>query len=1078
MTLPSIVVRTKLAPPRQHQYTLERPRLTQQLLAAQNYRLTILQAGTGYGKSTALAALKQETFPCIWYCLDKEDSDPQRFLLYLLHSFTIGLPHFRTQALALLEEVWATSSHSPWTAIIDTLINDLSTAFLTEDDSRFLILDDAHHLQQESESMRILDRLIALAPPQLHTILSCRTPLSFPSQLAWRVKGEILHLSQADLAFTPPEIDSLFRDYYGHALTLEQATLLVNRLEGWPIALHLVWQQLQQDGGVSFAEALQHLSGSTSDLFVYLTQEVLTKLPADIQAFLQLTAVLRQFTAADCNYLRQANDSDPILRYLLDQALFVVDLGDGHFRYHHLFRSWLYQQLPTDKAQAAHKRVATHYQAQGEIEEAIHHLLAATAFEETAQLLVTWGRTIVQQGRLDTLSTWIGSLPPPILATQPALLCYLGDIDRLRSRFDLALSWYQQAEEQCRRLGNIAGLGQALRGQARIYLDTVNPSQAEKLLQEALRLADGQVDRAGQARLIELLAENLLNQGRLDEAQSYQAQAQALRQEGPSQVELPVRMLLRTGRLDEARTLLQQQAAIERQTPVPHARSHRETLLLLSLILAFQGEQAAAYETAIEGTQRGQQLQSGFVMAVGYMRQGHAWALQRDEQGFAQAITCYRKAIHLSDRLDVPRLRVEADWGLCLAYGFQGELTAAYQTAEQGIKTAQIAGDEWIEACIRLAMGAGYVLAQEGKTAVDWLRQALSSFRNCADNYGEALTLLWQCLLWQQMKDEARLRRDIMILLPLCQTHHYEYLFTHPTFTGPPDISTLVPLLLFARDQTAVSHEATHLLQQLGLAGLKSHPGYQLRVQTLGNFCVWRGREEVPDRAWSRKKARQLFQLLLTYQGQYLHREQISDMLWPELSPEGAVRDFKIAYSAMCNTLEVNRRRNTPSAFVERQDVHYRLRPQADLWLDATHFEQSCHQALALAKTEPDKAVSLAQEALALYQGDYLQAFPYGDWCQQRRQQLRQLFLATAEYVAHYQLQQQQWEAVISLCHRILTYDNCWEAAYRLLILAHTGAGHRAQALQTYQQCRHTLQTELGVSPDPATTQVYEMSLT
>lgn len=71
-----LVVRTKLTPPRLHKQTLHRPRLTERLLKALDYRLTVVQAGAGYGKSTALAALAEGEHPFAWYHLADEDADP------------------------------------------------------------------------------------------------------------------------------------------------------------------------------------------------------------------------------------------------------------------------------------------------------------------------------------------------------------------------------------------------------------------------------------------------------------------------------------------------------------------------------------------------------------------------------------------------------------------------------------------------------------------------------------------------------------------------------------------------------------------------------------------------------------------------------------------------------------------------------------------------------------------------------------------------------------------------------------------------------------------------------------------
>jgi LuxR family transcriptional regulator, maltose regulon positive regulatory protein len=373
----NLIVHTKLTPPRLPSRTLLRPRLSERLLQARDYRLTLLQAGTGYGKSTALAALTQTDQPLVWYQLHEEDSDPFVFLLHLLHGFMQqGIIDSHTP-LALFE-AWERNRRSAgWTAVLDALSNELAQ---NGRGPLLLIIDDAHRLRQTAEPLRMLDYFIGRAPAHLHTILATRYPLKLPGLVRWRVTGELLEIGQAELAFSATEIDALFRHHYGHALTLEQAAMLVNRVEGWPIALQLIWQHLQRDGGASLAQALGRISGGASDLFAYLAQEVLAQQPPDVRDFLTTTAVLRQMTPQLCDQLRRAADSDQLLRYLIENGLADV------------------------------------------------------------------GRKLVRSGRLDTLAGWLATLPPENLEAQPPLLTYLGDVARLRSRFDEALAWYKQAE--------------------------------------------------------------------------------------------------------------------------------------------------------------------------------------------------------------------------------------------------------------------------------------------------------------------------------------------------------------------------------------------------------------------------------------------------------------------------------------------------------------------------------------------------------------------------------------------------------------------------------------------------------
>ncbi len=1062
------VIRTKLLPPRLHRRVLARLRLTQRLLEALDYRLTILQAGAGYGKSTALAALSDKGTPIVWYHLDTEDADPVTFLSHLFHGFRPLCPEAVYLPLALLEE---RGGQGVGVHLVDVLADGLTKHL---EAPHLLVIDDAHLLNSSLETLSLLDRLIGRAPPTLHTILSSRHSLRLPSLIAWRARGEVLEIRQDELAFTPGEIAALFQQQYDLDLPPSEVSLLAERTEGWPIALQLVWQTMHSRGAASVTEALKRIAGPTESLFPYLAQEVLRQQPPPVRDFLFATAVLREMTPTLCDRLRGTDDSARMLEYLVENGLFVVDLGEGHVRYHHLFREFLYQQLSPEDARQAHQRAAQCFLELGDRTEAVHHLLAAREFERAAALIDNLGREMVQAGRLDTLALWIGALPPEMLEAHPALLVYLGDIARLRSRFNEALGWYRQAEGRYRLQGNLRGVGQALRGQARVYLDTVNPAQAEHILQEALRLADGQEDRESRARLLELLAENRLNLGRPEEAEQLRAQARALREEGPGEAELSVRVLLRTGRINEARRVLEEQAERERREPVLRPRAHRETLLLLSLILAFQGEAEEAYSCAVEGTQRGQLLHSPFVTAVGYMRQGHAWLIRNTPQGYAQACRCYQETIAIGENLAVPRLKVEAFWGLCRAHGFQGELDAAAEAARQGVAIAQQAGDEWITALIRVSLGAGYVLAGEFPRALEWLTDALAAFRECSDPYGEAVTRLWLCQVWWRTGDEARLRRDLEELLRLVHTWGYDYLFTRAPLLAPPDPRMSVPLLVYARSAGIHRACAARLLRALGLENVEFHPGYQLQVQTLGEFRVWRGKQEVAPSDWRREKARRLFQVLLTYRRGMLDRDQILEMLWPDQDPETARRDFKVALSTLCKVLEPDRPEGIPSAYIVRDGSRYGLRPGADLWLDVEELEALIAGGDRLLERDPEGALECYRKALTLYRGDYLEDCLYEDWCSEERERLVALYLRTADRVAELLAQRAAWEDVLTLCQEVLTRDPCWESAYRWMMLAYARTGRRAQAARVYTRCVQRLRDELQVEPSPATVQLYE----
>lgn len=1086
--LPKVVL-TKVTPPEPGQRTLVRPRVTQALAQALSYRLTLLQAGAGYGKSTALTVMAKHHHPLVWYQVTEEDSDPLDFLLHICHATRVALPALEDLPIPLLEAWDGARGPLPSTGVIDQYLNVLSSGL--EHDT-LLVLDD-FHLVEGSEIELPLDRLIALAPPRLHIILASRPPVQLPSLSRLRAQGEVLSIDQSILAFKAPEIAALFADHYGYELTPIEAEALATGTEGWAIALQLIWQSLRNGAASSVEDALAHQATSLDSLFEVLAGEVFGGQPPDVQQFMLISATLRKMTEASCDALwlpagphahmgpgAGGISSAAMLAYLRRQELFVIGQGESTLRYHHIFHNFLRQQATPEQRAGWHSQAGEYFRARNQPDEAIYHLLQSADLDAAASLLDAYGAQLIAAGRLDTLSTHLDYFPPETLRLHPALLFHLGDLARLHSRFEEALGWYQQAEALWRERGQMDGVGRALRGQARVYLDTVNPSRAEELLQQALRLSDGVEDRASQARLYELLGENKLNAGKPAEAERLRQQAEALRSEGPSDSQLLFRVLLRTGRLEEARQRLEVHAEAEQREPVHTPRAHRETLLLLSLIYSFQGLAAEALQTAVAGTRRGTDLNSPFITAVGHMRQGHALMLQAHpfisdpvSEAYTLASRQFEKSIELSRTLAVSRLRVEAYWGLCRAYGYQGDLVQAMHMAQEGIEIATQAGDEWIASLVRLALGASLVLAARYEAAEEWLNRAARGFQECSDPFSLCSARLWLCLGWRQQKDTLRLEQNLPALLAECRQRGYDYLFTRTTLLGPPDPRLLVPLLISARDHNWEAGYAARLLKAVGLADINLHPGYQLRVVTLGTFQTWRGAGPVPQNGWRREKARQLFQLLLTYRDAPLDRDQIIEQLWPELDSATAQRNFKVTLNTLYQVLEPGREAGSDSAYILREGTTYGLRPGTDLWLDAQVFAGLVQQAEGLVGSAPGQAIAVLERAVQLYGGEYLPEARYESWAAAEREHLAVLFLRAADRLSELYLQTGRVEEVVSLCQRILACDNCWERAYRHLMIAFDRLGDHGQVARAYQRCLHSLRTELDIAPAAETEALY-----
>lgn len=1072
-----LVVRTRLIRPRLKPHHMRRPRVEERLRQSLVLPITVVKADAGYGKTMAVAdCLDHLAWPAFWYSLAASDADPLIFLTHLIHAFRAIYPTCGDHALALLARPGGAAQHG--LAAVDALVNDLLDHLAGD---AVLVLDD-YHLVEGREINALMERLIEHAPPALHLILITRHTPHLRGRSRWRAYGEWAEITTADLAFTPEEVQALF-SLHGFPLTMEQARTLAAETEGWIIALQMIQQHLRSTDPGQLEALLDHLPDRLGGLFTFLAGEVLDRQPPEVQHFLLHTSILPQLDAEVCEFLLEDPRARETLPLLDERSLFVIDQGEAHYRYHHLFQAFLHGQAQTrlGSLEPLHRRAATFYRRQGDPEAAIPHLLAAGDFPQVAELLAGIARHMIYRGRYMTLATWVDHLPRELLDDYPELLQRRGDAARLTSRFEEALQWYRRAEHQASRRGDLLAEVHALRGQAMVYLDTVQPALADPLLRKALRRLrhDHPKERI---KLLLLLAENLANEGHLRQAERLYRAVQGLcpTYDFP---DIEPRIRVRAGQLAEARMLTEQLLTTApwgtgRQR-IP--RSHREATVLLSWICALTGEHEAARRYAEQGLRLGQELHSPIVECVALARLGHSWLAGPDYDP-RQAGEYYRQSLARAEAIHVPRFGVEAHLGLALVEGLRGHLWSAQQHARQGLEILDAAGDTYLSAVVWLALGTAGVLCGDTR-AEEWLAAAIQRGEQCGDRYAPCLARLW--LSWMALchKDRATCLTALAAALHTMQVEGYDFMLAAAPFLGLKAAEQRIELLQMAVTAGLATDYTTALLQQTlqktPLTGgtpfgpwvappTGEHGPPPLYVQTLGPFRVWRGLREVPASAWARDKALRLFQFLLAQRHRAVHREEIWEALWPGKEPQAAATALRVALNALHQALEPARPPGTLPFYVQRAGETLCFNPEASIQLDTDVFEQLIKEARKMNPVDPAEALNLYRRALALYQGDFLEGCRYEDWVDLERERLLELYLTTALTVGEMLVAQEACEEAIALAHAILQRDPCCEEAYALLIRCYRQQGQRSLVLRTYERCRRRLLADLGVEPSPA----------
>lgn len=1095
----------RLSPPAQQSRLLRRPRVERLLAEALEHPLTLLLGPAGTGKTTALAALSAHGgWPIAWLRA-RADDDPTRLLTHLAAAFRPVLAIDEAPIASALARPDADPAEA-----LAMLVNQLAAGL---DDETLLVIDDYHTIDDQPTLRPLIEGLLATQPLRLHIALASRVEPGLGALITARLRGELFQLEPADLAFTvhearefallggtppPPDLDELIAQSFG-----------------WPLAIQI---------GLSSPDWRAALGLSPSSEMValdsYLTSEVLAPLPAPLYAFVLQTAGLRRLDPAICAQLLEGAVVEPLLGELRRRRLFLtgaqqsVAPADRHrlpadayrpapigaplaapahdpdrpppLTYQPILRAFFERQIRQGRIDwhDLHRRAARIYSAQGDREEALHHLLAAD--DPLAVLVLSeLAPDLIAAGQAERALRWLSRLPQAD-RERPLIQEILAMVWRQLGRYEDALEALHRAQAAYAAAGDRAGQVHALRGEAEVYLDTVQPALATEPLKRALKLLPRDQVSA-RVELLRLQAENWANRGRADVALILERAASRMASAGqpprrsasPPLPTLPPRLLLRAGRLDEARQQLEAQLWVESQTGVaaPHRASpHREPMLLLALIAALLGNPTRALALARRSQLEALQAGATLMEAIAELRLGHAYQIiaPRDQ---SPALQHYNRGITLIRQVGVSRTLVEGHMGLALLYGHSGELARAEIDAREGLQIATAAGDEWSAALILVALGGAAVAAGDPRAA-GWLAQAQQRFSRGNDTYGQMLVTLWEALSALRTPHSGAAEPLIARLMEVVAAHHYEEVLIAPSMFGPRDMAMLVPLLLRGRAIPAFATMAQQLLRH-GFPTIAAddtvddyHPGYTLRIQMLGTFRVWRGAQEIQAREWQREKARQLFQLLLTYRGHWVQREQICAWLWPEADLEAAERQFKVTLNALNTALEPARPPRVAPFFIRRQGLAYSFAPSYGVWIDVDEFE--LRVATAGAQGEPELAQRNAQAAIQLYKGDYLAEALYDTWTGEERERLLARYLSTAmSYAAQLSAAGDQSQAV-QICEQVLRRDRCYEEAYQVLMRAHARAGSRSLAIRSYTRCAQALRDELNIEPLPETVALYE----
>ncbi len=425
--MPPSILATKLYIPRPRPRAVPRSRLIQRLNEEAPRKLTLVSAPAGFGKTTLVSEWVQalgETFPpgaVAWLSLDEADSDPLRFLTYLVAALQTVDASIGQGALGLLQ-----SPHPPPSEVVlAALLNDI--ALISQE--LLLILDD-YHLVEAQGVDHILTFLLSHMPPAMHLVIATREDPQLPLARL-RAQNQLTELRFADLRFTSAETAEFLNQTMGLHLSAVDVAAIERRTEGWIAGLQLA--AISMRGRRDTAGFIESFTGSHRFILDYLLEEVLDQQTESIQTFLLRTSLLDRLTGALCDAVTGQTGGQQTLEYLERANLFLVPLDSERrwYRYHRLFADLLRHRLQHSAAvlsgdgspdvEELHLRACTWYEGNGLDVEAFRCAAAANDVERAADLIEGGGTPLQYRGAATEVLDWLASLPAAVLDARPAL---------------------------------------------------------------------------------------------------------------------------------------------------------------------------------------------------------------------------------------------------------------------------------------------------------------------------------------------------------------------------------------------------------------------------------------------------------------------------------------------------------------------------------------------------------------------------------------------------------------------------------------------------------------------------------
>lgn len=1045
-----------------------------------SHRGTLLTAPAGYGKTTAvLLALTATDCQVCWYRLEHEDS---RFPIFIAHLTSTLFQ--RTADKNRIESFYIRSEPIKDYSLLNAIIcqNAWSVFGATDDQPPvYLVLDDFHYAANQPEIIECVRYLFSNMPPCVHVIVASRIHSSLETGRT-AINEKILLVGENELRFSMEEMRAYCEEKCGISAESDVFERMYNYSEGWIASIVMMNIAIKASEGIPLKSFFE--KAEKSEIFNYFLTETLKYNDAETVRTLSQFAILDDFRPCDVSDIFDINDAECFIDLLMAKNLYLTKTSSNSgnaYRFHSLFRNALIALgrniFGESGINELHVKAAKYYNQLGVFERAIHHYLAAGRVKDAADVLSINGDNMLSSGLTETVKMLVERFPEEYRETQPYLLLYYG-ITNKRADFDKALAYMEKAQRLFKEAGNTAMRVKAL---LNIIITCVYQNKMDTLktvAQKLLSIPEAMEYEWCRISLMVLsFAKSTLSENFAEANHIYSALMHFKLDKEDLCVTYLNGCLLRhrQGDLDGALQILDKLFDL---TLVKLDLNWLSFALRLKCSIYYlKGDFQELQVCVDELLELGEKYDHYYCKSHGKLHVALMKYLTHDSES-AISYIC-------SAQRDFTAFEDKSSACICRLYHYlwisgtkdsvdAGQIASVYNeimALNPGLADDDNAGS---------LAGAALREAGEYEKAEEILLKSYNSSVFKGAKQFIAGTAFHLAKLYFNLNDSNKgmeyLKNALLISKENAYTAFYDLHF--PTLVEmcaraiSADIHSAYAKTLLekyfvtagikylARNAGAIRSTAAarNFIQRYNIAN--KAPQKDIAVNLLGGFEIIVDGESVSESFFKTRKISGILKYLLLNREQYVTRERLAGVFWPESDKKSALNSLRVALCEVRKTLsklEISFESSAP--LIVENELGFCI-PKGAFKTDTDELLRMFNSMRSIAPTDDVKPV--LSELLTLYKGDLL-PHDYEDYIAIDREYLKSIFIESAYKMISILLSEQDYTGAEGIILRIIKSDPFNEKAYSILIDMYRSTGQNNRADSMLRQFEKRFEAEMEV---------------